>query len=155
MNGLELGLPSRFSRKPPAVFRDRFRPPVFCFLRKRVKFVILILWNRVKIQLQTPTVCWSSQRNLKESNCKNSRQVTFVVGFINDQTWSQCSRKFVLLSQNVTNFETTSSRPSLLKNQNHKNLYNLPFFSSRKVGISGFTNFSALVFKFVYEQINT
>ena len=38
--------PSRFKWKPP-VFRDHFcppiftlKPPVFCFLRKRVKFVI-------------------------------------------------------------------------------------------------------------------
>ena len=61
-------------------------------------------------------------------NCKNSRQVHSLRTLQTTRCDHNVDRKFVLLSQNITNFETKSSRPPTLKNQNHKNLYNLPFF---------------------------
>ena len=85
--------PPRFSRKPP-VFRDRFHPPVFCFLEKESNLLYLFSEIEQKFSFIRQFV-----EAAKETwNCKNSRQVTFVADFTNDQNWSQWSRKFVLLS---------------------------------------------------------
>ena len=99
----------RFSRKPFPSSRFSLQNFwVFVFFKNESNLLYLLSEIEYKFNYKCQFV--DAAKEIWK-NCKNSRQVTIVADFTNDQTWSHCSRDSTCWAKKSTNFETKSYSP--------------------------------------------
>ena len=121
----------RFSRKPFPSSRFYSKTSGFLFFSKTSQ----ICYTYLKLSKNS-----NFKRQFVEAakeiwkNCKNSRQVTFVADFTNDQTWSQCSRNSSCWAKKSQTLRQKATDPPLRTKSTRT--CTTPRFLSLKVGMS-------------------